>query len=544
MIKKILFSFIIFLMGFNAFAQPNVQKQLIASGLAAPTVITHAGDSRIFVCQQVGKIRIIKNGVLQSTPFLDIQSKIISGGEQGLLGLAFSPNYATDRSFYVYYTDTNGIGNTVVARYKVSQSNPDSAEFSSEQILLTQTQPYTNHNGGCIQFGRDGYLYIALGDGGSGGDPLGNGQNPLTFLGKILRLDVSNTSSANYTIPPDNPFIGLSSVLNEIWSTGWRNPWRFSFDRYTGEMWMGDVGQGLWEEIDRESYGDGGLNYGWRCREGLHTYNMSNCTSTYTDPVYEYGHAATAGCSVTGGYVYRGSSYASFTGYYFYADYCNGNIYALNYDTYTNDSLLSDPVFIPTFGEDNLGELYYANSSGQVYKLVDTTSCLPNATVINTTGVFNCGDSVQFVTPNNSLFTYQWFYNGVAIANATSNSIYADTSGNYSVYVENGNGCGDTSAVYTLGACVPVSINNPENDIAFDIAPNPSSGSFKITLEGSVNNLNYVVTDAIGKTIMSNTMNCDGIKCENNLMLKVRGIYFVLVFDGRQVIAKRKIVVQ
>jgi len=544
MIRKILFAFFASLGLYKTYAQPVVQQQLLVSGLLDPTTIAHAGDNRLFVCEQIGRIRIINNGILAPTPFLNIQNKITSGGEQGLLGLAFSPAYATDSSFYVYYTDTNGIGNTVVSRFKVSEANPDSALASSEQILFTQTQPYTNHNGGCLQFGRDGYLYIALGDGGSGGDPQNFAQNPLSYLGKILRIDVSNTSATAYTIPSTNPFIGLSSILNEIWSIGWRNPWRFSFDKYLGEMWIGDVGQGLWEEIDREAYLNGGLNYGWRCREGAHNYNFNGCTASYIDPVYEYSHSATGGCSVTGGYVYRGGDYASLAGYYYYADYCNGVLYAYDYDNDTGYSALSGLGNITCFGEDQYGELYIGKSNGTVYKLVNTSNCTPNATVINTTGLFVCGDSIALVTPYNPGFIYQWFNNGLPIANAATNTYWASASGNYSVYVESSIACFDTSDVFFLGPCSGVNVNDVNKEIFVEVNPNPSSGNFNITSIGTMSELSYVITDAIGKTVASNYLVCDGSECSADVSLKTKGVYFVLVSDEKQIVARRKIILQ
>jgi glucose/arabinose dehydrogenase len=527
-------------------AQPNLTAQVFTVVGSDPTAIAHAGDDRLFVVEQIGRIRIVQsNGTLVTRPFLNIQSIVTSGGEQGLLGLAFSPNYATDRSFFVYYTDLNGIGNTAVARYKVSATDPDSADAASGQVLLNQTQPYSNHNGGCIQFGKDGYLYIALGDGGSGGDPQNYGQNRTSLLGKILRIDVSNTTSTTYAIPPTNPFFGMASTRNEIWAIGMRNPWRFSFDRYTREMWIGDVGQGAWEEIDREAPLDGGHNYGWRCREGAHNYNFTGCTTGYTDPVFEYGQAATGGCSVTGGYVYRGANYAGLSGYYYYADYCLPQISALNYNTYANYNTATATNTVTTFGEDVYGELYFARGNGIVYKIVDNTNCNPNAIVFNTTGDFYCGDSVKLETPFFPGFTYQWSLNGNPVTNATNNTYYATASGTYAVYVEKTIACFSNSANYVLGQCLNVGVSNTENKISVAIVPNPSNGNFKVNISGLNGDANsYTITDLSGKVILKGEVNnCQNKNCQLDLQLAANGFYFLKLFDGAKEVAKEKLVV-
>jgi glucose/arabinose dehydrogenase len=301
---------------------PAIGLKPFVSGLDRPVAIANAGDgsNRLFVAEQAGRVRLIKGGVLQATPFLDISTKVSSDGERGLLGLAFPPGYAAKGHFYVYYTDLSGT--LTVARYRVG-ANPDVADANSEQVILSVAHARTNHNGGQLAFGPgDGYLYVALGDGGGGGDPDGNGQNTNTLLGKILRLDVESGATP-YAIPAGNPFAS-GGGRPEIWAYGLRNPWRFSFDRQTHDLFIADVGQALWEEVDYQPGGAaGGANYGWKIMEGMHCYNAATCDQAgLTLPVAEYDHSL--GCAVIGGYVYRGSAQPSLAGLYFYADECGG----------------------------------------------------------------------------------------------------------------------------------------------------------------------------------------------------------------------------
>ncbi len=351
----------------------------IATGLTNPVYITNAADGsgRIFVLERAGKIRIVKNGMLLATPFLNIQSSVKStGSEQGLLALAFHPSYSTNGKFYVVYTapksgDTDG-SNLILKRFHVSAGNPDLAS-SDGTVLLTVGHPtYSNHNGGTLAFGGDGYLYWSIGDGGSGGDPNNNGQNLSSRLGKILRIDVDSTST--YKIPPSNPFYGSTdpNIKKEIWAYGLRNPWRLSFDRLTHDLYIGDVGQSSREEIDFQlATSTGGENYGWRVMEGTLCYDPpSGCNQTgKTLPVTDYAH--TLGCSVTGGYVYRGSNFPSLYGYYFYADYCSGRLFSLINDAgWQSAQLVDTPYNISTFGEDEQGELYLADyATGKLYNI-------------------------------------------------------------------------------------------------------------------------------------------------------------------------------
>lgn len=336
-----------------------------ATGLSNVVEISHAGDTRLFAVEQAGRIKIVNNdGSVNTTPFLNITSIVGSGGERGLLGLTFAPDYPTSGRFYVNYTNLSG--NTVIARYTVS-ANPEIANPNG-QILLTINQPFSNHNGGSIHFGPDGYLWISMGDGGSGGDPNNNGQNTNSLLGKMLRIDVSGSS---YTIPADNPF-ATGGGAAEIWSYGLRNAWKFSFDKETGEVWIADVGQNAIEEINKEPSTSAGLNYGWRCYEGNNTYNTSGCGNPdlMTFPLATYNHSG-GRCSITGGYIYKGTLYPNLVGKYFFADYCSGEIGWV--DGNTLQWMVDVPsAFFATFGEDVNGELYAA-SGGTIYKIVGQT---------------------------------------------------------------------------------------------------------------------------------------------------------------------------
>lgn len=346
----------------------------IATGISSPTTITHAGDgsNRIFLAQQTGIIRVVSNANLLATPFLDISNRLVSGGERGLLGLAFPPDFAAKGYFYLNYT-RSGDGATVVSRFFVSADNPDIADAESEQILLEVNQPFANHNGGQLAFGPDGYLYIGLGDGGSANDPQGNSQNPATLLGKLLRIDVE-AGVAPYRIPDDNPFVNVAGVLDEIWASGLRNPWCFSFDRLSGDLYVADVGQNRWEEINFQPAGTGGgANYGWNILEGPDCLDsVGGCVEPagYAAPVVFYDHDL--GCSVTGGYVYRDPANALLQGRYLYGDFCSGRIWALQRSGNVWEQTLLDqtPYSISVFGEDEAGRLYVADyATGTIYRL-------------------------------------------------------------------------------------------------------------------------------------------------------------------------------
>jgi len=348
----------------------------VAGGFNLPVHVTHAGDGsgRLFVVEQEGRIRILDNGVALPTPFLDVSSRVLCCGEQGLLSVAFPPGFAAKGHFYVDYTRAPD-GATVVARYNVSAGDGNVADPATEEVVLTVSQPFANHNGGQLAFGPDAYLYIGMGDGGSGGDPLNNGQNPGTPLGKILRVDVE--SGANpYGVPAGNPFLQTAGFLPEIWALGLRNPWRFSFDRRTGDLYVADVGQGAFEEVDVEPAGSGGgRNYGWNIMEGESCFGGGACaTAGLTPPVAAYDHSL--GCSISGGMVYRGAEFPGLQGIYFYGDYCSGRIWGLRgngagWDTAVLIAPRNPPLNITTFGEDEAGNVYAANyANGDILKIV------------------------------------------------------------------------------------------------------------------------------------------------------------------------------
>jgi glucose/arabinose dehydrogenase len=347
----------------------TIQLIEVASGLSSPLYLTSpANDSRLFVVEQAGRIRIIKNGQVLAQPFLDIVSRVSSGGERGLLSVAFHPSYAANGFFYVNFTDL--AGNTRVERFKVS-SNPDVGDASSSKLILGVTQPFANHNGGLNLFGPDGMLYIGLGDGGSGGDPQGNGQRTNTLLGKILRIDVDNGDP--YSIPSGNPFANQSGARPEIWAYGLRNPWRFSFDRTAGLLFVADVGQGSLEEIDVVPTTRAGVNYGWNIMEGSSCFGSGSCsTAGLEPPVIEYNHSGGA-CSVTGGYAYRGSAIPELAGHYFYSDYCAGFLRSF---LYSNGAATDQRTWdvgtigsVTSFGEDAAGEMYIVVQQGRVYRI-------------------------------------------------------------------------------------------------------------------------------------------------------------------------------
>ena len=346
----------------------------IADGFSHPTHLTHAGDGsgRLFVVEQAGQIWILHNGKRLSTPFLDIRERVGSrGNEQGLLSVAFHPQFAANGRFFVNYTNTRG--DTVVAEYRVS-NNPDQADPTSARELLRIEQPAANHNGGLLLFGPDSYLYIGTGDGGGAGDPINAGQRLDTLLGKLLRIDVDNGQP--YAIPPDNPFVGLADALPEIWAYGLRNPWRFTFDPVRELIFIADVGQNALEEVNVASAQTGVLNYGWRLMEGNQCYRSANCDPTgLVLPVAVYGRdSASGGCSVTGGEVYRGGRQPLLNGIYFYADFCTGNLWALwaDADGESWQHALVSRVNIQTtsFGLDEAGEMYLLDRAGGVYRLV------------------------------------------------------------------------------------------------------------------------------------------------------------------------------
>ncbi|MCO6452276.1 MAG: PQQ-dependent sugar dehydrogenase [Caldilineales bacterium] len=356
----------------DADSWPRLELIPYAVGFTQPVAVANAGDVRLFVVEQAGRVRIVKSGVVLPTPFLDISGRVSCCSERGLLGIAFPPGFAAKQYFYVNYT--NLAGATVVSRFQVKSGSPNLADPASEEVILTIAQPYENHNGGDLAFGpNDGYLYIGTGDGGWRGDPQNHGQRTNTLLGKMLRIDVESGQTP-YAIPASNPFTQTAGYRGEIWATGLRNPWRFSFDRSNGDLYIADVGQNRYEEVNFQAGSStGGENYGWRLMEASHCYNPEACDPAgLTLPVAEYDHGQ--GCAVTGGVVYRGGSFPAMQGLYLYGDYCSGRIWGLTRvgDAWQNQQLARAPFLISAFGEDAQGEVYVAGlNNGVIYRIED-----------------------------------------------------------------------------------------------------------------------------------------------------------------------------
>ncbi len=385
---KQLSSFILLLFVFagSLSAQTNTVKLVLFSGgYSFPLGIENCGDNRLFIVQKGGQIMIAdSNGTRLTTPFLDIKGRVNSAGDEtGLLGLAFDPNYKTNNLFYVNYIDKSG--NTQISQFKAT-ANPNLADSNSEKKVLQIPQPYGNHVGGCIRFGPDGLLYIGMGDGDGAavGDPNNYAQNPSLLLGKMLRIKPK--PNGTYAIPANNPFVDSANYRKEIWAIGLRNPWRFSFDSQTGALFIGDVGEAVYEEVDLQTkIAKGGQNFGWRCYEGNHDYNTAGCKpmSAYVAPVYEYTHSGSpvADCAITGGFVYRGKKYADLVGKYFFTDFCSGVIRTLTFKGTTvkkAEVALNSGIYyeLTSFGEDSKHELYVANSAGGIIYRIASASAV------------------------------------------------------------------------------------------------------------------------------------------------------------------------
>ena len=351
-------------------AKYTLQTTKVVDGLDAPLdmVDPNDGSGRMFIVEKGGRVLILKDGQVQPDPFLDISAQVSTGSEQGLLSIALHPDFKTNGTLFIDYTDTDG--NSQIERWNVSKDNPDLADPASAETILSVEQPYANHNGGLLLFGPDGYLYIGFGDGGSQGDPNGNGQNLGVLLAKILRIDVDHTDGdLPYAIPRDNPFVGQEGARGEIWAYGLRNPWRFSFDRETGDLYIADVGGGQYEEVDYDPAGKGGLNFGWVTMEGPECSNGADCDRTgLTMPFFSYTHDF--GCSITGGYLYRGTAIKDLVGGYIAADYCSGLVWAINPETGKATEPMQSGASVSSFAEDADGELYLIDLNGAIYKIV------------------------------------------------------------------------------------------------------------------------------------------------------------------------------
>ena len=462
--------YLIFISSFtlhSVFGQDTIIVEEIATGFSIPIDIKNDGISDdLYIVEKMGAIyRLDENG--DRHLFLNIANKIrTSGNEQGLLGLAFHPSFATNGYFYVNYSRASD-GDTHVSRFSVKAGNPKEANPNSEKIILYVDQTAGNHNGGHLAFGPDGYLYIGLGDGGGANDLRNNAQNRNLFLGKMLRIDVDQGDP--YLVPADNPFVNDPNTRDEIWSIGLRNPWRYSFDRQTGDLWMGDVGQNKWEEIDfQPASSAGGENYGWRCYEGHHDFNLQNCSNRgdYTFPIWEYSNSGSGpsspGCSVTGGYVYRGMDYPALYGAYIFGDYCSGRIWKLRVDEM--GQLDHKEVFsfrqsgLASFGEDRRGELYACRGNGRIYRIKGSCE-LPQIDVqIKNPSCPGTSDGEIILIPEfNDFLEINWAHG------ASGDTLTQLGEGDYKYYISRGVDCMDSMTVSLVApeqkkACIlPVS---------------------------------------------------------------------------------------
>lgn len=499
------------LISMQSYAQFEIELEQVASGLNSPVEITHAGDQRLFIVERRGMIRILgEDGNLLPDDFININDRVANAfgqSEQGLLGLAFHPNYTENGYFYLHYTANNDDG--IVARYSVDPNNPNIADPESEVILMTLEQPYSNHNGGCLKFGPDGYLYIGTGDGGSANDPGNRSQNPMNELGKMLRIDIDNGDP--YAIPTDNPFVNDDETLDEIWAIGLRNPWKYSFDRETGDLWIADVGQNVWEEINMQpANSTGGENYGWRCYEGFNDFNTNGCegAENYTPPVVEYNHQGFTHCSVTGGFVYRGTQYPAMQGHYIYADYCSGRFWSTIQDAngdWQVQEVGSFPGYdISSFGQDINGELYVARlGQGRIYKI--NLSC-PN---LGLELSFNNTSPPGTLSATEDFDNYEWFLDGDLIEGANTNTIDVLLDGDYQVIASNNDGCEYSAEQF-------VSLTNIQN-LPFvkelQISPNPFESQLAIQISTSQSvDMNIEVLDLTGKKVYDQNINIFGTK--------------------------------
>lgn len=436
---------------------PTLTLTPVVDGLDNPVHIAHAGDGseRLFVVEKAGTIRIIKAGVLLDDSFLDITGRVLTGSERGLLSVAFPPDFVTRQYFYVNYTREPD-GDTVIARFHVDADDPDQADTGSEEIVLTVAQPEANHNGGQIAFGPDGYLYIGMGDGGGAGDPDNYAQTTATLLGKLLRIDVESAGTVDYAIPPDNPFVDDDAYAPEIWALGLRNPWRFSFDRATGDLYIADVGQGAREEVNfQPASSAGGENYGWRCKEGTLDFDTSeDCQNLASvPPIHEYGRSE--GRSITGGFVYRGANYPAMQGIYIYGDFGSGHIWGLQRTgaEWENQLLLdTEAEFnLSSFGEDAAGELYMAGyNDGTIYRIADSTALervVIAGPTMGVTGASHTFEATVVPSTADGPITYTWRATDHGVAESRSNTITLtwETPGTKVVSVEAGNPSGSVS---------------------------------------------------------------------------------------------------
>jgi len=518
--------------------QIDVSLELFASGFDSPCEIANAGDERLFIVEQGGKIKILyPDGTQESSPFLDITSKVSSGGEKGLLGLAFAPDYCTSGNFYVNYTFVaSGQLKTRISRFSVNPENENEALVNSEDSILEFDQPFSNHNGGHIEFGHDGYLYIGTGDGGSGGDPQNKSQNTGSMLGKLLRLDVSTSP---YGIPADNPFVD-SEGNDEIWAYGLRNPWKFAFDGETGDLYIGDVGQNAIEEVNFQDAGEvGGGNYGWRCYEGSAPYDMSQCgdVGEVIYPVFEYNHNQVH-CSIAGGRIYRGNAFEMLDGKYLVCDLCSGDYWLVWQENgewhHYEGGLLAGGVV--AFGEDVWGELYAAKlSAGSIWRVVEASGSLQeHITLIDD----------NTLKSNLAGTTYTWYLDGVLIENENGQTLEVYENGVYSVVITDDMGCTIEANSFDV---VFVSVKDHSAIQTFRAFPNPTSNLLNVEVEmrnGMSGDYQIHILDISGKEAINIQVKKDTFRTQIDVSSLHSGIYFLHCTNSKgKTLAIRKIVV-
>lgn len=510
----------------------TLQVEQIATGLTRICDISHCGDDRLFLTLQAGNIRIMQSdNTLLTAPFLDITDRVNdTGNEQGLLGLAFPPDYATSGKFYVHYTAGTGAGTSRVSRFTVT-SDPNVADPASEEILYTVTQPYTNHNGGDLNFGPDGMLYVGFGDGGSGGDPQANAQNMSTPLGKIIRLDVSGATG--WAVPADNPFANANpaDTLPEIFASGLRNPWRWGFDAQTGDVWIGDVGQNAVEELDYWPAGDlSGPNFGWRCYEATSVYNTAGCqpASFYVPPVAFHPQANQGWCSIIGGRVYRGPSYWRIAGHHIYTDYCGGQFYSLRPDEFggwTRTQVLASGVTgWSVIGENSSNELFGGNNSnGRLYRIKEL--CTELAPVIAQDGT---------ELNSTSALGYQWYLGNTPVANATSQTFTPTANGSYRVLANTQAGC------QLFSNAIEVFNTGVDAMQAAGVSVRPVPADAAIFIDGAAQGTAIELLDAQGRLVRSAAQEAAGQVTLNTVKLP-SGLYTVRLIarDGRVILRQQ-----
>ena len=519
------FSFVLVL---SAAAQDPVELELVpwSQTLAAAVDITHCGDERLFVVRQWGAITIVQDSMVNlSPPFLDLTLQTLYSGERGVLGLAFDPDYANNGWFYVNYVTGTGNGTTRISRFSRNATNPNLADLSSEVVLLSVPQPDPIHKGGGLVFGPDGYLYCSLGDGGGPNDPNGYGQTTNDLFGAVLRIKPE--ADGTYSIPPDNPFVNSpNGERPEIYAYGLRNPFRIAIDQANGDLWIGDVGQELWEEIDRVAGGDtSGVNFGWSCLEGFADFDVSDCVGepTYTDPVTVQAHSINGGnfCAAIAGEVYHGALYPRMQGRFFYTDYCTGGVRTLTPDGnggYVDQLGVAVPFpGMSSIGAGADGELYLTNvSQGRVYKIKD--KCPMDAPVI-----LPDGNNLM----SSEAASYEWFLDGMPFPEGSTQTIFAWATGNYSVRVTFANGCVKQSEPYFH---LSTSLHDPAQS-ALLVFPQPASSLVWMEVQEGVAAVR--VLDASGRMVLLERLEGSASRCALDVSAMPAGPY-VLEFRDRQ----------